>query len=133
MLLLLCRDVLKDLTNLSGSNEVTPKNETKIEEGECTIILSPAALGLFDLGINHAINENSPLYQELKSGMKVESSVKVATQISFSLSLPSDFLIYVFWRKWRVASILLLVLFLLCIYAFLKWSFIDCLMLFELA
>ena len=87
MLLLLCRDVLKDLTNLSGSNEVTPKKETKIEEGECKIILSPAALGLFDLGINHAINENSPLYQELKSGMKVESSVKVATQISFSFSL----------------------------------------------
>ena len=87
MLFLLCRDVLKDLTNLSGTNEVTPKKETKILEGDCKIILSPAALGMFDLGINRAINENSPLYQELKSGMKAESSVKVETHISFSFSL----------------------------------------------
>ena len=67
-----------DVTNLSTERKktrikinVTPEKQSNIDEADCKIMLSPLAFKLFDLGINCAINEQSPLYQELKSNVKV--------------------------------------------------------------
>ena len=101
-----CREVLMDLTNLSGTKiKVTPEKETRLNEADCKIILSPLAFGLFDFGINRALNKNSPLYLELKSSVKVESNVEVVIPVSFfsfiglvhHSKVSSIFCIHVFW------------------------------------
>jgi hypothetical protein len=50
-----------------------PGNESNREESDCKIIVSPAWFGLFDLSINRALNEQSPLYQQLLSSVKVSN------------------------------------------------------------
>lgn len=86
MLFSFCRDVLKDITNLS---EVTPGKETNVPDKrgrqvkkssnspasacdvDCCEIESPPVF-MFDLGINRDINQRSALFQEL-SQVKVKS------------------------------------------------------------
>jgi hypothetical protein len=76
--------VLLDITNLPAESVKTEdKSSTQtlskrkklgkktIKEVDCQIIASPPGFGLFDLGINRALNEQSPLYQQLSSSAKV--------------------------------------------------------------
>ena len=77
-----------DVTNLFVERKkagikinVMPKKQSNIEEADCKIKLSPPAFRLFDLGINCAINKQSPVFQELKSSVKVINLICVVFSI----------------------------------------------------
>jgi hypothetical protein len=57
------RGVLEDVSNKISQRHV--ESQAFVGEGDCNIIDSPPAFGAFDLGINCALNEQSPLYQSL--------------------------------------------------------------------
>jgi hypothetical protein len=73
-----------DVTNLSAEQKkagikinVKPERQSNLEEVDCKIILSPPGFRLFDVEINRALNEQSPLFQELKSSVKVVNHIRV--------------------------------------------------------
>ena len=60
---------LEDVTNRITQWHVD--SQELVGEDDCNIINSPPAFGAFDLGINRALNEQSPLYQSLRANVKV--------------------------------------------------------------
>jgi hypothetical protein len=64
------KGVLVEITNTLFEHK-KPGDKSNIREANYKIIELPPGFGLFDLGINQAMNEQAPLYQHLQSNVKV--------------------------------------------------------------
>lgn len=78
--LFIFRAVLEEVTN-----RITERHfEGQAFKDDCNIIDSPPAFGAFDLGINRMLNEQSPIYQSLRTNMKVSFEIYLATNANIS-------------------------------------------------